>query len=101
MFGSIILIVATTNAFNLLDGIDGLSASTALIAIIAMFLLSSMNDAFSVNFSPWIALAAIFGFLGRLLANLHKRVEGVVFFQPISLWTGLPQSLGLATLPSR
>ena len=63
VFGSIILIVATTNAFNLLDGIDGLSASTAFVAIIAMLLMSSMNDALSLNFFPWIALAAIFGFL--------------------------------------
>ena len=63
VFASIILIVAATNAFNMLDGIDGLAAGTASIAIIAILLLCNMNNAISVILFPWIALAAIFGFL--------------------------------------
>lgn len=63
VFASILVIMATTNAFNLLDGIDGLSAGTALVAITALLFLFNMNGVLSLNLFPWIVVAAISAFL--------------------------------------
>ena len=80
VFVSILLIMATINAFNLLDGIDGLSAGTALVALTAILFLCNMNGVISINLFPWIVIAAISAFL---LFNLPFE-----FARPIKAFLG-------------
>lgn len=70
---TIIFILVTVNAFNLIDGIDGLSASISLISLITFgFLLFSTNNYFSTCIS--------FSICGAILAFLKYNKSPAVMY---------------------
>ena len=65
---AIIVILATTNAVNLTDGIDGLSSSVSAIIITALTVIGISNQVYEVSIFGSIVIGATLGFL---MFNLH------------------------------
>ena len=65
---AIIVILATTNAVNLTDGIDGLSSSVSAIIITCLTVIGINNQIYEVSIFGSIVIGAILGFL---IFNLH------------------------------
>lgn len=65
---AIIVILATTNAINLTDGIDGLSSSVSAIIITCLTVIGITNQVYEVSIFGSIVIGAILGFL---IFNLH------------------------------
>ena len=63
-----IMIIGTSNAVNLTDGIDGLAAGTAILAFLAFLFIASVQGYTEVAYLCGILLGACFGFL---LFNMH------------------------------
>lgn len=63
-----VMILGTTNAVNLTDGIDGLAAGTSIIALMAFLVLASMKGLTEVAVFSGSLIGACFGFL---IFNLH------------------------------
>lgn len=60
---AIIVILATTNAVNLTDGIDGLSSSVCTIIITCLTVIAILNKVPEVTLFGCISIGAILGFL--------------------------------------
>ena len=65
---AIIVILATTNAVNLTDGIDGLASSVCIIIITCLAVIGIINNVKEVVI---LASAVIGALLGFLIFNLH------------------------------
>lgn len=65
---AILVILATTNAVNLTDGIDGLSSSVSSIIIACLTAIAMMKDISEVIIFGSIVIGAVLGFL---MFNLH------------------------------
>ena len=65
---AIIVILATTNAVNLTDGIDGLSSSVSAIIITCLTVIGMSNQIYEVSIFGSIVIGAVLGFL---MFNLH------------------------------
>lgn len=65
---AIIVILATTNAINLTDGIDGLSSSVSAIIITCLTVIGISNQIYEVSIFGSITIGATLGFL---MFNLH------------------------------
>lgn len=65
---AIIVILATTNAINLTDGIDGLSSSVSSIIITCLTVIGISNGIYEVSFFGSIVIGVTLGFL---MFNLH------------------------------
>lgn len=65
---AILVILGTTNAVNLTDGVDGLSSSVCSIIIACLTVISMINNTTSVSIIGSISVGAILGFL---MFNLH------------------------------
>ena len=65
---AIIVILATTNAVNLTDGIDGLSSSVSAIIITCLTVIGISNQVYEVSIFGSIVIGAVLGFL---IFNLH------------------------------
>ena len=65
---AIVVILATTNAINLTDGIDGLSSSVSAIIITCLTVIGISNLVYEVSIFGSIVIGAILGFL---MFNLH------------------------------
>lgn len=65
---AIIVILATTNAVNLTDGIDGLSSSVSSIIITCLTVIGISNQVYEVSIFGSIVIGATLGFL---MFNLH------------------------------
>lgn len=65
---AILVILATTNAINLTDGVDGLSSSVCAIIITCLTVISMINGASEVSIFGSIVVGAVLGFL---TFNLH------------------------------
>lgn len=65
---SIIVIVATTNAINLTDGIDGLSSSVSALIITCLTVIGISNQIYEVSIFGSIVIGAVLGFL---MFNIH------------------------------
>lgn len=65
---AIIVILATTNAVNLTDGIDGLSSSVSAIIITCLTVIGINSQIYEVSIFGSIVIGAILGFL---IFNLH------------------------------
>ncbi len=63
-----IMIIATSNAVNLTDGIDGLAGGTSIIAFLAFLFLASLQGLQDMVYFCGTMIGAIFGFL---VFNLH------------------------------
>ena len=60
---AIIVILATTNAINLTDGIDGLSSSVSAIIITCLTVVANVNGVQEVTIFGSIVIGAVLGFL--------------------------------------
>lgn len=78
------MIIGTSNAVNLTDGIDGLAAGTAVLAFLAFLLIASVQGFIEMAYLCGILLGACFGFL---LFNMH----------PAKVFMGDAGSLSLGT----
>ena len=65
---AILVILGTTNAINLTDGIDGLSSSVSAIIITCLTLIGSMYEMQEVSIFGSVVIGATLGFL---MFNLH------------------------------
>ena len=65
---AIIVILATTNAINLTDGIDGLSSSVSAIIITCLTVIAIMQGVTEIFIFGSIVIGAVLGFL---MFNLH------------------------------
>lgn len=65
---AIIVLIATTNAVNLTDGIDGLSSSISAIIITCLTVIGINNQIYEVSIFGSIIIGAVLGFL---MFNLH------------------------------
>lgn len=65
---AIIVLLATTNAINLTDGIDGLSSSVCTIIITCLTIIGMINGTKEIAILGSIAIGSLLGFL---LFNLH------------------------------
>ena len=65
---AVFVILATTNAVNLTDGVDGLSSSVCAIIIACLSIIAMINKTLSVSIIGSISIGAILGFL---IFNLH------------------------------
>lgn len=65
---AILVILATTNAINLTDGIDGLASSVSSIIITCLTVIGMSNVIFEVSFFGSIVIGATLGFL---MFNIH------------------------------
>ena len=65
---AILVILATTNAVNLTDGIDGLSSSVSAIIIAALTAIAMMKNITEVTIFGSIVVGSVLGFL---MFNLH------------------------------
>ena len=65
---SILVILATTNAINLTDGIDGLSSSVSCIIIACLTAIAMMKGTTEVVIFGSVVIGAVLGFL---MFNLH------------------------------
>ena len=65
---AIIVILATTNAVNLTDGIDGLSSSVSAIIITCLTVIGISYQVYEVSIFGSIVIGAVLGFL---IFNLH------------------------------
>lgn len=65
---AILVILATTNAINLTDGVDGLSSSVCAIIITCLTVISMKNNVPEVSIFGSIVVGAVLGFL---TFNLH------------------------------
>lgn len=65
---AIVVILGTTNAVNLTDGIDGLSSSVCVIIITTLVILAAMLGITEVSIFGSIVIGAVLGFL---MFNLH------------------------------
>ena len=65
---AILVILATTNAINLTDGIDGLSSSVSAIIITCLTVIAKINGVVEVSIFGSIVIGAVIGFL---MFNLH------------------------------
>ena len=63
-----IVILATTNAVNLTDGIDGLSSSVSAIIITCLTVIGISNQVYEISIFGSIVIGAVLGFL---IFNLH------------------------------
>ena len=60
---AILVILATTNAINLTDGIDGLSSSVSAIIITCLTVIAQINSVTEVSIFGCIVIGAVLGFL--------------------------------------
>lgn len=65
---AVVVILATTNAINLTDGIDGLSSSVSAIIITCLTIIGISNQVYEVSIFGSIVIGATLGFL---IFNLH------------------------------
>ena len=65
---AIVVILATTNAINLTDGIDGLSSSVSAIIITCLTVIGISNQIYEVSIFGSVVIGAVLGFL---MFNLH------------------------------
>ena len=65
---AIVVLIATTNAVNLTDGIDGLSSSVSAIIITCLTVIGINNQIYEVSIFGSIIIGAVLGFL---MFNLH------------------------------
>lgn len=65
---AIVVILATTNAINLTDGIDGLSSSVSVIIITCLTVIGITNQIYEVSIFGSIVIGSALGFL---MFNLH------------------------------
>ncbi len=65
---AILVILGTTNAINLTDGIDGLSSSVSAIIITCLAVIGIRNQVYEVSIFASIVVGSILGFL---MFNLH------------------------------
>jgi len=65
---AILVILATTNAVNLTDGIDGLSSSICVIIITCLTVIGISNQIYEVSIFGSIVIGATLGFL---MFNIH------------------------------
>ena len=65
---AIIVILATTNAINLTDGIDGLSSSVSAIIITSLTVIGISNQIYEISIFGSIVIGAVLGFL---MFNIH------------------------------
>jgi phospho-N-acetylmuramoyl-pentapeptide-transferase len=65
---AIVVILATTNAINLTDGIDGLASSVSSIIITCLTVIGISNQIYEVSIFGSIVIGATLGFL---IFNLH------------------------------
>lgn len=65
---AILVILATTNAVNLTDGIDGLSSSVSCIIIACLTAIAMMKDTSEVVIFGSVVIGSVLGFL---MFNLH------------------------------
>ena len=65
---SILVILATTNAINLTDGVDGLSSSVCAIIITCLTVIGMINNISEISIFGSIVVGAVLGFL---TFNLH------------------------------
>lgn len=61
--GTVLWIVACTNAINLIDGVDGLAAGICLFAALTMLIASSINHNFPLALAVVSMVGALIGFL--------------------------------------
>jgi UDP-GlcNAc:undecaprenyl-phosphate GlcNAc-1-phosphate transferase len=62
-FGTVLWIVACTNAINLIDGVDGLAAGISLFAALTMLIAASINHNFPLALAVVSLVGALIGFL--------------------------------------
>ena len=60
---AILVILATTNAVNLTDGVDGLSSSVCAIIITCLTVIAMINSVYEVSIVGSIAVGCVLGFL--------------------------------------
>ncbi len=65
---AILVILGTTNAVNLTDGVDGLSSSVSVIIVTCLVVIGVTNQIYEVSIFGSIVVGAILGFL---IFNLH------------------------------
>ena len=65
---AIIVILGTTNAINLTDGVDGLASSVSVIIVTCLVVVGVTNQIYEVSIFGSIVVGAILGFL---IFNLH------------------------------
>lgn len=65
---AIIVILATTNAINLTDGIDGLSSSVSAIIITCLTVIGITNQIYEISIFGSVVIGAVLGFL---MFNIH------------------------------
>lgn len=64
----LVMVLGTTNAVNLTDGIDGLAAGSSIIALMAFLIIASMKGLTEISLFCGALIGATFGFL---IFNLH------------------------------
>lgn len=65
---AIVVILATTNAVNLTDGVDGLASSVSVIIVTCLVVVGVANQIYEVSVFGSIVIGSILGFL---IFNLH------------------------------
>ena len=65
---AILVILATTNAINLTDGIDGLSSSVSAIIITCLTIIGILFGQYEISIFGTVVIGAVLGFL---MFNLH------------------------------
>lgn len=65
---AVLVILGTTNAVNLTDGVDGLSSSVCAIIITCLTVIAILNNVFEIAILGSIVVGSIIGFL---MFNLH------------------------------
>ena len=63
VFFTLFVIVGSTNAFNLADGLDGLAGGSALICLSGILLLALLGQSMQIALLSAIVMGAILGFL--------------------------------------
>ena len=65
---AVLVILSTTNAINLTDGVDGLSSSVSCLIITCLTVIGISNQMYEVSIFGSIVIGATLGFL---IFNLH------------------------------
>jgi phospho-N-acetylmuramoyl-pentapeptide-transferase len=63
-----VVLVATTNAVNLADGVDGLAGGLSAVTLLGTGLIAWMQGEYGLTY---VAMALVGGILGYLIFNLH------------------------------
>ena len=83
---AICVILATTNAVNLTDGIDGLSSSISTIIITCLTVIGMLHGVTEVYIFGSIVIGAVLGFIWMLQNNLEELLSSAKVVFSVLTW---------------